>query len=463
MRTMKEVFGQDAMQLTESWKEYINIVTDAAPRFPEDNRVKLAVLLENTKRLIDRAQYSRTEMALNETTSADIAIFKKYAFELVTAVYSSLVAEEIVSVQPLQSKVGSVYYLKYAYGTNKGKIPSGTTVFDARVTGTGYTNYTSETIEEEYLASSGAGFSGSLAYLPIRPGTVRIVGQDGSGNPLVVTDDGSGNLVGNVGVGVHNINYATGQVNVGFSSASASAITATYDTNFESNPLNAPTLDVKVEDSLISARPRRLRALYSFDSAYDLKMMHGVDLDQSLLIAGAQEIKHETDTEIMKDLFIQAGGGSVTWNSTPSQYVSKIDHKDSFVDQLVTGSNLIFQNTRRAVGNFIIAGRKPADIIESLGNRFKPSGLSNIAGPYIAGVLDGKWKVVKNPWYGDGDFLIGFKGDTFLEAGYIYAPYLPVFTTSLIMMDDMVGRRGFASFYGKKMLNPKLFVTGNVY
>lgn len=45
---------------------------------------------------------------------------------------------------------------------------------------------------------------------------------------------------------------------------------------------------------------------------------------------------------------------------------------------------------------------------------------------------------------------------------YVYAPYLPVFATQLIMLDDFIGRRGFATSYGKKMLNNLFYVAGTM-
>lgn len=164
----------------------------------------------------------------------------------------------------------------------------------------------------------------------------------------------------------------------------------------------------------------------------------------------------------MNDLYLQAGLNS-SWDINKSDYISQKEHRETFISEISAASNSIFQETRRAVGNYMITGKKGADVLESLGApRYSANGATNISGPHFAGTLDNKWKVYKNPFYGQNQYLVGFKGDLFLDAGFVYAPYLPVFATSLLMMEDFVGRRGFATSYGKRMLNNIVFVKGEI-
>ena len=39
---------------------------------------------------------------------------------------------------------------------------------------------------------------------------------------------------------------------------------------------------------------------------------------------------------------------------------------------------------------------------------------------------------------------------------------MPIVTTDLIMLDDFVGRRGWATSYAKKMVNNKLYIRGRI-
>ena len=39
---------------------------------------------------------------------------------------------------------------------------------------------------------------------------------------------------------------------------------------------------------------------------------------------------------------------------------------------------------------------------------------------------------------------------------------MPVLTTQLVMLDDFVGRRGWATSYAKKMVQPRLYCRGEI-
>ena len=76
-----------------------------------------------------------------------------------------------------------------------------------------------------------------------------------------------------------------------------------------------------------------------------------------------------------------------------------------------------------------------------------------VGGPHLIGVLDDKYKVYKNPYYPDDAMLVGAKGEMFIEAGYIYAPYLPLFASQLLVDADFKAQRGFCTLYAKKAVN----------
>ena len=457
-KSLFEAYGtSESKALYEGWKNNINAVKSVDSKFTDEDGLKLAICLENTKVQLDRA-----DQLYEATQPVDVGPFKKYAFDIITAVMPNLIAEEIVSVQPLKQKLGQIFYLKYLYGSNKGNIKKGDTMFGPyQVAPQGYdaNMYSSEFVDNEALGAGGeVSYVGNLAYVPLRPGTVSLDLGNGT-----VTDNGQGVLSGTGLEGT--IDYATGEYSVGFSdgtTVAASDPIAEYQYNLEAAPSTIPEVNVKVEERIVTARPRKLKALYAFDSAYDLKMSQGIDIDQALLEAISAEIKHEVDGEIMNDIYLQAGLSS-TWDMTRPDYISQKEHRETFISEISSASNQIFQETRRAVGNYLIVGKKGADVLESLGEpRYKSASVGTLAGPHFAGTLDNKWKVFKNPFYAENQYLIGYKGDLFLDAGYVYAPYLPVFATSLLMMEDFVGRRGFATSYGKRMLNNAVFVKGTI-
>lgn len=172
------------------------------------------------------------------------------------------------------------------------------------------------------------------------------------------------------------------------------------------------------------------------------------------------ELAHEIDNELTSDLLRFANAGNpITWSRTQPTGISLVDHYDSFNAKLVEGANKIFDATRRVKANFIVGGIELANIVEVMRN-FTPSGVSAI-GPHFIGTL-GQYKVFVNPDFPTNEFVLGYKGANFLEAGAFYCPYMPVSSTDLIMDSNFRGQRGWATMYAKKLLNSKMFIRGTI-
>ena len=60
-------------------------------------------------------------------------------------------------------------------------------------------------------------------------------------------------------------------------------------------------------------------------------------------------------------------------------------------------------------------------------------------------------------------FVMGYKGSNFLEAGFVYAPYMPVATTDVLMPADFRGQQGYATSYATRMVNGKMYLRGRIY
>ena len=54
--------------------------------------------------------------------------------------------------------------------------------------------------------------------------------------------------------------------------------------------------------------------------------------------------------------------------------------------------------------------------------------------------------------------LVGRRGSSFLESGYVYAPYVPLqMTPTVLGVDDFTPRKGVMTRYGKKMVRPDMY------
>jgi len=211
----------------ESHKRPINFLTGLHEDKDEDLRVIVAQCLENTLRWMNGLEES--------TRMLQVGSFEKFVFPMIRAMLANLVAADLVTVHPLDAPTGLVFYFEALYGSNKGRITRGTRMFDARRGPTGDFHYTDERIEQENVGT-GDGVTtacvGNLAYTPTRAGTTLFT--DGTQQ---VTDDGNGNLVGNVNAaGVNTVNYATGGYNFTWAAAPVNGLALVVDYECECAP-----------------------------------------------------------------------------------------------------------------------------------------------------------------------------------------------------------------------------------
>lgn len=460
-KAFKEAYG-GVGPLMRKWKPYLKIVEENAKEeghsLDEMTLVTTAICLENTSGFMRRMDEA--------TLSTDVGSFIHHGFDLITAVMPSLIANEIVSVQPQTRRVGEIFYLQFLFGSNKGANREGDVMFGFQAAGNSGVWYTSQHVDGEpmFTAPGGAKVfantdSGKRVFekLPITPGSFSLT--DGV---EMFRDDGATALVGSAG-GSGAIDYGTGAWSVTFNAnvTIGTVVRATYETSFEANPDNIPEVDLQIASLSVTAKPRKLRARYSLDASFDVESAFGRSVGSDLDVALASEIRQEIDGELMGSMLSGAQAGTFNWSATPpSTAISYAEHKWTFITEVVKASNAIFTRTRRAVGSFIIAGVGACNVIEDLAPRFKREG-KVLPGPHYIGTLDGM-KVYKNPWFPANTCLVGYKGDMFVEAGLVYAPYMPIFTTRPIMLDDFVSRKGLATSYASRMVNPYFYAILNV-
>lgn len=410
----------------------------------------LAIMLESVSQAFDCRAH------LFEGTGTQVAdIAKKNDYlNLIAAIMPTLTAEELVNVQPLKQKAGVVYYMKHVYDDNKGGISKGDVITQASRVGVennkfnASTKFSSEEIVDESVVVSSHAFT--LDWKPVQPGT--FVCYNGA---TKITDDGEGALSDG-----GTIDYATGSVTVA-STTTVKDNLVSYQTDLYNAPMSVPRVRTVIDEVTVTARPRKLGTAFSMDAAFDLQMTQNIDLQSIIQGAATDEIRSEIDGEILIDLANSGTSMTISWNQPTPFGISKRDHYASFYNCLVEGANKIYNKTRKVTGNFVIAGENASNVIQTLDN-FKAAASLNEVGPHIAGNLNGQFIVVKNPYYGSNDFVIGYKGTTPFEGGYVYCPYMAITPTQFIMDDSFQGRQGYATSYAKKLLFSDFYVNGTI-
>jgi len=149
--------------LIRKWKDFL----EGMPDRTDADRYTLgvtAVLMENQSQYLQNLS--------EDTRQANVGSFTKFIFPVLRRVFPNLIANDIVSVQPMTAPIGAVFFLDYKYGTNKGGTASGNVFprdFDR--------DYSSEYINGELLATGdgvkygggGQALAATLAFVPVRP------------------------------------------------------------------------------------------------------------------------------------------------------------------------------------------------------------------------------------------------------------------------------------------------------
>jgi len=445
-------------ELTYRWEPLLEGIRD------NKMRRDIALLLENQKR------YARGFM--EDLTTGDIATFDKFAFPIIRALFPQLAATDLVSVQPMSGPASLVFFLDYIYSNTKGTVTAGTKLFENPNAA-----YSSATIDEEVIGTgiiaANAQITATLSWLPIKPGTVTISHASAAGTQTI-EDDGAGNLAGDVGSGgADTIDYATGAIDTSFSAAVDAAVDVivTYDYELE-NQENIPQVDIVLSKAPVTAEERKLRTRWSFEAQQDLKAIHGLEAETELTAEVTTELRFEIDLEILSALWNAAYDPPTSelpdWNKNPAPGVSWRDHKSSFKDILISGASIVNLRTARANPNWIVVGYNVSDIIESQED-FVPDPNASFQGRGIRKIGDwSRWAVYLNPAMdtlsgGSQDhFIMGYKGQTFFDTGYIYSPYVPLYATPTVSLDDFKIRKGIASRYGTKLINGDFYIKGKI-
>ena len=223
----------------------------------------------------------------------------------------------------------------------------------------------------------------------------------------------------------------------------------------------------KIESESVTAKQKALKAKWEIETQQDLKAYHGEDAENILMATAGDEIVRETDQEIILDIESNVGAGNVNWVYTvpTTGAYSTLDpkvYKETLYDAITDCNNLIFKKVYRNA-TWILADPDTCARLEKL-EKFKmfegADDMTQNIGVIRFGTLASKYKVYKHPWFTANKILMGYKGTSWIETGYVYAPYIPLWVTPLILdPNDFTPRRGIMTRFAKKMVNGNFFGT----
>lgn len=139
-----------------------------------------------------------------------------------------------------------------------------------------------------------------------------------------------------------------------------------------------------------------------------------------------------------------------------------VEKYKSLAKQIGQEAQVIARQTRRGVGNWIITSPNVANALDIAGlidTSFTPGNFDvDPVGVTNAGRLVGKMTVYIDPYMTNDQVIIGYKGNNVYDSGYFYSPYVPLQYHKTVESSSFQPVIGFKTRYGMTH-NP--FVSGN--
>jgi hypothetical protein len=243
---------------------------------------------------------------------------------------------------------------------------------------------------------------------------------------------------------------------------------------------NIPEIDIKVDSIAITAQTKKLKAKWTPELGQDLNAYHNLDAEVELTSILSEQIALEIDREILADLVHGATAGTFYWSRSPGLFVDRLtgaelgataaapdftgtvsEWYETLIETINDVSAAIHRKTLRGGANFVVCNPEVANILE-----FTSGFRANVTadadkgeiGAVKVGSLSRKFDVMVDPYFPRNAVLVGRRGSSFLESGYVYAPYVPLQVTPTIFgVEDFVPRKGVMTRYAKKMVRPDMY------
>ena len=223
----------------------------------------------------------------------------------------------------------------------------------------------------------------------------------------------------------------------------------------------------ELDSVTVSVTERKLRATWTPELAQDVSAFHNIDAEAELTALLSEQVAAEIDREILRDLRTGAAWQLKWdyngWKRLPSNngYTQK-DWNQTLVTAVNQISAQIHKSTLRGGANFVVVSSEVSAIFDDL-EYFHVSNASPEQDNYNMGIervgsLSGRYTVYRDPYAPSYSVLIGHKGKSLLDTGYIYAPYVPLqLTPTMYNPFNFVPVKGIMTRYAKKMVNNRFY------
>jgi hypothetical protein len=218
----------------------------------------------------------------------------------------------------------------------------------------------------------------------------------------------------------------------------------------------------------VSVTERKLRAQWSPEMAQDVAAFHNIDAEAELTALLSEQVAAEIDREILRDLR-KGAAWNLRWDyngwkrlgSSAVPYTQK-DWNQTLITAINQISAQIHKSTLRGGANWIVVSSEISAIFDDL-EYFHVSNAAPEQDQYNMGIervgtLAGRYQVYRDPYFPPNQVLLGHKGTSLLDTGYIYAPYVPLqLTPTMYNPFNFTPIKGIMTRYAKKMVNNRFY------
>jgi hypothetical protein len=227
----------------------------------------------------------------------------------------------------------------------------------------------------------------------------------------------------------------------------------------------------QLDQVTVSVETRKMRAQWTPELAQDVSAFHNIDAEAELTALLSEQMAAEIDREILRDLRRGAAWTS-RWDyngirrQTTAYMGTQKDWNQTLVTKINQISAQIHKATLRGGASWIVVSPEVSAVFDDL-EYFHVSNASPEQDKYNMGIekigtLSGRYLVYRDPYSPANTVLIGHKGTSILETGYIYAPYVPMQLTPVMYNPfDFTPIRGIMTRYAKKMVLNRYY--GRIY
>jgi len=253
------------------------------------------------------------------------------------------------------------------------------------------------------------------------------------------------------------------------STAADNAFTATYriykNLEFE-DKIGEVSFDLM--SVTVSVTERKLRAQWSPEMAQDVAAFHNIDAEAELTALLSEQVAAEIDREILRDLR-KGAAWNLRWDyngwkrlgGSAVPYTQK-DWNQTLITAINQISAQIHKSTLRGGANWIVVSSEISAIFDDL-EYFHVSNAAPEQDQYNMGIervgtLAGRYQVYRDPYFPANQVLMGHKGTSLLDTGYIYAPYVPLqLTPTMYNPFNFTPIKGIMTRYAKKVVNNRFY------